>query len=91
MNRSYKEAHKKLIVLNDELENYFSNTIIPQLFVDADMILRKFTPPAMRHFKLTVNDIGRHIEDVSNNIRFPTIIENITEVIESNKDLEKEV
>lgn len=85
------EAHQKLIALNDELENYFSNTIIPQLFVDANMILRKFTPPAMKHFKLSFEDIGRHIEEVSSDIRFPTIIENIAEVIESNKDLEKEV
>jgi two-component system, OmpR family, phosphate regulon sensor histidine kinase PhoR len=92
MDRAYsKETHQKLIELNDELENYFSNTIIPQLFVDANMILRKFTPPAMRHFKLTRDDIGRHIDEVSSNIRFPTIIENITEVIESKKDLEKEV
>lgn len=82
---------KKLIELNDELENYFSNTIIPQLFVDADMILRKFTPPAMKHFKLSKDDIGKHMDEISNNIRFPTIIENINEVIESNKDLEKEV
>ncbi|GAB3532909.1 hypothetical protein GCM10027443_17370 [Pontibacter brevis] len=85
------EAHKKLIELNDELENYFSNTIIPQLFVDADMILRKFTPPAMRHFKLSPDDIGRHMDEVSSNIRFPTIIENIEEVIVSNNDIEKEV
>ncbi|GHA66667.1 sensor histidine kinase [Pontibacter akesuensis] len=83
--------HRKLIELNDELENYFSNTIIPQLFVDADMILRKFTPPAMRHFRLSKADIGRHMDEVSSNIRFPTIIENIEEVIESNKDLEKEI
>lgn len=85
------EAHQKLIQLNDELENYFSNTIIPQLFVDADMILRKFTPPAMKHFKLSKADIGRHMDEVSSNIRFPTIIENIEEVIVSSKDLEKEV
>lgn len=82
---------EKLIELNDELENYFNNTIIPQLFVDADMILRKFTPAAMTHFKLSSDDIGKHIDEVSNNIRFPTIIANITEVIESNKDLEKEI
>ncbi len=82
---------KKVIELNDELENYFNNTIIPQLFVDADMILRKFTPAAMKHFKLSPDDIGRHIDDVKNNIRFPTIIENITEVIESSKDIEKEI
>lgn len=82
---------KKLIELNDELENYFSNTIIPQLFVDADMILRKFTPAAMTHFKLSDSDVGRHINDVSNNIRFPTIIENIHEVIDNNEALEKEI
>ena len=37
---------KKLVELNDELENYFRNTIIPQLFVDEDLILRKFSAPA---------------------------------------------
>ncbi|TXK48155.1 GHKL domain-containing protein [Pontibacter qinzhouensis] len=82
---------EKLIELNDELENYFNNTIIPQLFVDANLILRKFTPAAMKHFKLSDSDVGRHIEEVSNNIRFPTIVENISEVIGSSKDLEKEI
>jgi two-component system, OmpR family, phosphate regulon sensor histidine kinase PhoR len=93
MRESTKKTGKleELIVLNDELENYFNNTIIPQLFVDADMILRKFTPAAMTHFKLSDIDVGKHIDEVSNNIRFPTIIENITEVIESSKDLEKEI
>jgi two-component system phosphate regulon sensor histidine kinase PhoR len=85
------EAHRKLIELNDELENYFRNTVIPQLFVDANMILRKFTPPAMLHFQLQDSDVGRHINEVSSNIRFPTINENIEEVIQSNKDLEKEI
>ncbi|GAA4431558.1 hypothetical protein GCM10023188_19220 [Pontibacter saemangeumensis] len=84
-------AHRKLIELNDELENYFSSTIIPQLFVDADMILRKFTPPAMRHFRLSADDIGRHMDEVAGNVRFPTIIENIEEVIKSSKDIEKEI
>lgn len=77
--------------LNEELENYFANTIIPQLFVDADFILRKFTPPAMKQFTLTNADIDRDIHDVVDNIKYPTLIENITEVMESCKTLEKEV
>ena len=85
-----QKGMRSLKELNDELENYFKNTIIPQLFIDADFILRKFTPPAMKHFDLSSADIGRHINDVSNNIRFPTIMENIQEVIESNQILEKE-
>lgn len=86
-----KEMQKKLIELNDELENYFNNTIIPQLFVDANMRLRKFTPPAMVHFRLSTDDIGRHIDAISNNIRFPTIIENIEEVIGTREALEKDI
>jgi two-component system phosphate regulon sensor histidine kinase PhoR len=82
---------KKLIEVNDELENYFRNTIIPQLYVDGDLILQKFTPPAMKQFSLSQNDTGRHIADIKENFRFPTIIENIQQVIDSNEILEKEI
>ncbi len=82
---------KKLIELNDELENYFRNTIIPQLFVDADLILRKFTPPAMKQFSLAADHIGRPMEEIVDNIRYSTIIENIHEVIDTGQILEKEI
>ena len=82
---------KKLIKLNDELENYFRNTIIPQLFVDRDLILRKFTPPAMKQFSLNIHDVGKNIDDIKDNFRFPTIVENIEQVINSNEILEKEI
>jgi two-component system phosphate regulon sensor histidine kinase PhoR len=82
---------KKLIELNDELENYFRNTIIPQLFIDADLILRKFTPPAMKQFTLSGSDIGKSIYDIKDNFRYPTIIENIKQVIDCNEILEKEI
>ncbi|MBK6265385.1 PAS domain-containing protein [Marivirga sp. S37H4] len=77
--------------LNEELENYFRNTVIPQLFFDAHFILRKFTPPAMKLFNLSQKDLGRHISDISDNIRYPTILENITEVMETQQDFEKEI
>ena len=82
---------KQLTALNNELENYFRNTIIPQLFVDADLKLRKFTPPAMKQFNLSENDIGKSIHDIKENIRYHTIIDNIQQVIDSNEILEKEI
>ena len=82
---------KELIEHNDELENYFRNTIIPQLFVDGNLILKKFTPPAMRQFKLSSSDIGRSITEIKDNFRFPSLIENIQHVIKSNEILEKEI
>ncbi|EDM37667.1 Signal Transduction Histidine Kinase (STHK) with CheB and CheR activity [Pedobacter sp. BAL39] len=80
-----------LLKLNDELENYFRNTIIPQLFVDAHLILRKFTPPAMKQFRLVSSDVGRPIADIKENFRFPSILENIQNVMESGDILDKEI
>lgn len=82
---------QELIEYNDELENYFRNTIIPQLFVDGALKLQKFTPPAMKQFTLKDSDIGRHINDVKNNFRFLTIVDDIREVIKSDEILEKEI
>jgi len=80
-----------LQILNESLENYFLNTIIPQLYVDASLWLRKFTPPAMKQFSLSDADIGKHISELTDNISYPTIIENIEEVIATGIILEKEV
>lgn len=81
----------KLTELNDALENYFRNTLIPQLFVDADLILRKFTPPSMKQFNLLPEDIGKSIYDITDNFTFPDFIEDIQQVITSNIILEKEI
>ncbi|WP_316820374.1 ATP-binding protein [Pedobacter gandavensis] len=80
-----------LTTLNEELENYFANTIIPQLFVDKNLILRKFTPPAMSQFKLRAEHVGVPLEEIKENFRFPTIIDNINIVIATGKILEKEI
>jgi len=85
------EKISSLIELNEELENYFRNTIIPQLFIDAHLILRKFTPPAMRQFSLKLTDVGRPLADIEEHFRFPTIIENISHVIDTGEVLEKEI
>jgi len=85
------EIIEDLIEHNDELENYFRNTIIPQLYIDGAMILKKFTPPAMKQFDLKLTDVGRPISDIRDNFRFPSLIENIESVNQSHEILEKEI
>ncbi len=86
-----KDLMENLVEINDELENYFKNTIIPQLYIDANLILRKFTPPAMKQFSLSSSDVGKFIGDIIDNFRYPSIIENIQMVISTNEILEKEI
>lgn len=76
---------------NELLENYFRNTIITQLFIDASLRLQKFTPPVITEFKITPTDIGRHINDIKDKFRFQMLVEDIQEVINSGNIIEKEV
>ena len=85
------EKLENLMEINDELENYFRNTIIPQLYIDSTLILRKFTPPAMKQFSLSRGDVGKFIGDIKDNFRYPSIIENIELVMSTNEILEKEI
>lgn len=82
---------RKLTEHNDELENYFRNTIIPQLYVDGALKLQKFTPPAMKQFSLATRDVGKSINDIKDNFRFLSIIDDIQQVINSNEIMEKEI
>lgn len=91
MSEQSKKDIGQLRTLDFDLANYFSNTIIPQLFVDADMILRIFTPPAMQQFSLSYEDIGKNIKDVHDNIRYATIVENIQQVMTTSRIFEKEI
>lgn len=91
MSTSPKNDARQLRKLHFDLANYFSNTIIPQLFVDADLVLRIFTPPAMKQFSLSYSDVNKSIYEVKDNIRYPTIVENIQEVIATSSILEKEI
>lgn len=91
MSEAQKKDARQLRKLDFDLANYFSNTLIPQLFIDANLILRIFTPPAMKQFDLSFDHVGRSIHDVKDNIRYPTIVQNIEEVIAENINLEKEI
>lgn len=86
-----KRNISKLIKLNNELENYFRNTIIPQLFVDANLILRRYTPPAMELFDFTPTHIGKSLEELSDNIKYSTLVPDVHYAIQSGEVFEKEI
>ncbi|AMQ57853.1 chemotaxis protein CheB [Algoriphagus sanaruensis] len=91
VNNEYQLKIKELAELNDELNNYFKSTISAQLYVDQDLVLKKFTPSAIKQINLKESDVGRVISDITTNIRFSTVITDIQKVITSSEVIEKEV
>lgn len=91
VNNEYQFKIKELAELNDDLNNYFKSTTIGQLFVDKKLVVRKFTPSSVKHVNLKESDVGRSLSDISTNIKFANLLEDINEVIATSKVCDKEI
>lgn len=91
VNNEYQLKIKELAELNDDLNNYFKSTIHGQLYVDKNCVVRKFTPSANKQINLKESDIGRPLSDISTNIKFSTLMDDIQRVISGSSEAEKEV
>lgn len=91
VNNEYQLKIRELAELNDDLNNYFKSTINAQLYVDRNLILRKYTPSAILQINLKESDLGRPISDISTNIRFSTLMNDIGSVISNAETIKKEV
>jgi two-component system CheB/CheR fusion protein len=91
LNTEHQLRIKELIELNDDLNNYFRSTEIAQVFVDANLRIRKFNPSAVQMINLIESDIGRPIEHISTNIHEDNLYKDILAVLKEEKVREKEV
>ncbi|SHF33867.1 ATP-binding protein [Pedobacter caeni] len=83
--------NKELLEINDDLNNYFRSNINGQLFIDNELLLMKFSPGTVKQINLLESDIGRPISNISTNIKFETIIDDIRQVLVEGSIITKEI
>ncbi|WMJ73940.1 CheR family methyltransferase [Cytophagaceae bacterium ABcell3] len=91
VNNEYQSKIKELAELNDDLDNYFNNSVNGQVFVDKNLIIRKFTPSASKEINLGDNNLGRSLSNISSNLKFEGMIDYVAKVISESTVCEKEV
>lgn len=90
INKEQQEKNKELSELNDDLNNYFRSNLNGQLFVDQDLLLKKFSPAAVKHINIRESDIGRPLSNITTNIKFETLIEDVKKVLLSKETIFRE-
>jgi two-component system CheB/CheR fusion protein len=91
LNTEHQLKIRELFELNDDLNNYFRSTDIGQVFVDSEMYIRKFNAAATAMVNLIEADIGRSIEQITNNIAVDNLNADIRQVMQNGKVIEKDV
>ncbi len=91
INSDYQLKNKELLEINDDLNNYFRSNINGQLFIDNELRLMRFSPGTVKQINLLETDIGRPLSNISTNIKFETIIEDIKKVLADGSIITKEI
>jgi two-component system CheB/CheR fusion protein len=68
---------------NADLRNLFDATQIATVFLDADLVIRNFTPAAAEMFSLRAADMGRPLSELASVGDYPELKKHIREVFDT--------
>lgn len=91
LNTEHQLKIHELVELNDDLTNYFRSSNVAQIFLDRNMMIRKFNPAALQVVNLIDSDLGRPISHISTNVRYAGLIADIEKVLKDQDTIEREV
>ena len=91
VNAEYQRKIIELTELTDDMDNLLQSTDIGTIFLDRDLLIRKFTPQIAHAFQLLPQDVGRRIDSFAHNILHAALLDDIQRVLVSGQPIEHDV
>ena len=91
VNTQLQDKVEELDRVNNDLKNLFDSTQIATIFLDRSMVVRSFTPAITAIYSLIPTDIGRRLTDIVSRVRYDTLAQDTTTVLQTLTPLERQV
>jgi two-component system CheB/CheR fusion protein len=91
VNQELKSKVDELGHTNSDLHNLMGATAIATVFLDRDLRIMRFTPPAVDLFSLIPTDIGRPLADLHHRLSYPELLSDSARVLQQLVPIEREV
>ena len=91
VNSEYQQKLDELTMMDNDLSNFLSSTMIGILFVDSKLNIRKFTEYVGREFQLVQQDVGRSLQIFAHSFPQENIIADAKEVLKNLAPIDREV
>ena len=83
VNTELQNKNDELSVINNDMKNLLDSIDIPTIFLDNDLLIKRFTHHITKIVNLISSDIGRPIKHIANNLKYDKFIEDAKEVLRS--------
>ncbi len=83
LNAELQLKNDELLLANNDLRNLLNSTQIPTLFLDDNLIIKRFTQQSATIFNLISTDIGRPITDIVSKLRYGDLAQDVRTVLDT--------
>ena len=91
VNSEYQQKVDELVIVNNDISNFLSTTMIGILFVDYELNIRRFTDYIAREFHIMEHDIGRSLLLLEPSFLSYKISHDAVKVLSTKKAIERTV
>ena len=91
VNQELKGKVDELGHANSDLHNLMAATAIATVFVDRELRIMRYTPPAVTLFNLIPGDLGRPLTDLKHRLDYPEMEQDVIRVLAELTPVEREV
>ncbi len=91
VNQELKGKVEELGQANSDLHNLMGATAIATVFLDRELRIMRFTPPAVELFSLIPTDVGRPLADLQHKLSYPDLLADAARVLQQLVPVEHEV
>ena len=82
LNMQYLSKTEELSQAANDMKNLLDATEIATIFLDNEMVIKRFTPPVLRIVNLLPADVGRPITHFANTLRHATLAQDVRQVLD---------
>ncbi len=91
VNAEYQRKIGELTEMTDDMSHLLESTDVGVLFLDRDLMIRKFTPRIAKSFSIIERDIGRSFENFTHSINHDNLVEDVRWVLSTGQPFETDV
>ena len=91
VNQELKNKVDELGQSNSDLHNLMGATAIATIFLDRELHIMRFTPPAVGLFAMIASDVGRPLADLKHRLDYPELLVDALRVLQQLVPIEQEV
>lgn len=81
VNTELQNKNDELSIVNNDMKNLLDSIDIPTIFLDNNLLIKRFTYHATKVVNLINSDIGRPIQHIATNLKYDKFIDDAKEVL----------